>query len=201
MRRSITIITLLLLISPVQSLFSYKIIYAEQYYRVYHHQLYMYPEDILGNIWYLKKARSSDMANPLNAMDRIDNPEQWERYRYLFYMHVNLELVRQYRLLASKYDKRVTYFYNAPWQKQNLESLDVAEAFYREALTYWEEALDWSMKAWRLRRIEVDKIQGWADDNWRIENLELDYEDIILDDLDRVARVRADFEAMDSTTY
>ena len=191
----------ILVVVPLQSAFGYKIIYAEQFYRLYHRQLYMYPQDILENIWYLKEARSSDFANPLNALARVDTPEQWERYRYLFYMHVNLELVRQYRLLASKYDKRVAYFYNAPWKRQNLESLQYAEAYYQEALMYWREALEWSAKAWDLSYIHLEKIQSWADENWRIENYDLDYDEFIQLDLDRLAKVRADFEAMDENTY
>ena len=134
-------------------------------------------------------------------MDLIESPIVWERYRYLFYMHVNLELVRQYRLLASKFDKRYARFFNAPWKKQNMESLVIAERYYQEALTYWWEALDWSTRAWELQHIHMDKVQRWADDNWRIENLELDYQEIIQEDLDRVAEVMAAFEAMDESTY
>ena len=183
------------------NLYAYDVLYAEQFYKLYHSNLYAYPHDYNENIRYLEKALSSDFVNPQNALARVETHEQWERYRYLFYMHVNLELVKQYRLLAAEYDKRVAYFYNAPWQKQNLESLDYAESYYRAALYYWDEALGWSAKAWDLRRLEIERAQHWADLNYRIEYYDLDYGEIIGMDLERLAGVRADFSEMDEKTY
>jgi hypothetical protein len=180
---------------------AYKVLYAEQFYRLYHRNLYTYPSDMLENIWILEHALSADFANPLHAMARIETPEEWERYRYLFYMHVNLELVAQYRLLAAEYDKRVAYFFNAPWRQSNLESLRYAESYYEAAYHYWDEALYWSALAWELRHLHLEEVHAWADDNWRIEQYELDYGEILQDDLDRLAEVRETFEAMDRDTY
>ena len=181
---------------------SYKIQYAEQYYRLYHQNFYSYPEDINENIWYLEHAMESPFNNPLNALSRrITNKMEWERYRYLFYMHVSLELVRQYRLLAAQYDKRIAFFYNAPFREQNLKSLDYAESYYSAALYYWQLSLEWSARAWKLRFAEIDDLQSWMDDNYRVETYELDYMDIIQMDINRLARVREDFLAMDESTY
>ena len=188
-----------LLPSPV--LHSYEVRYAEQFYRLYHSNFYGYPSDFKENIWYLEKALVSDFANPLNALARVDDPEQWERYRYLFSMNVNLELVRQYRLIAAEYDKRTAYFYNAPWKKQNLESLEYAESYYRAALYYWDEAVRWSSKAWDLRFIEIEQANHWADLSYMIEYYELDYGEIIGMDLERLAIVRAAYREMDAGTY
>ena len=201
-RRSFSLLfvfTLFLL--PASLLSGYEVRYAEQFYKLYHSNLYSYPSDFNENIWYLEKALSSDFANPLNALARIDNPAEWERYRYLFYMNVNLELVRQYRLIAAEYDKRTAYFYNSPWKGQNLESLEYAESYYRAALFYWDEAVQWSSKAWDLRFIELERAHHWSDLSYRIEHYELDYGDIIGMDLTRLEEVRAAFQAMDSDTY
>lgn len=194
------ILLLIVIISGKVS--AYDVRYAEQFYRLYHQNFYRYPEELLENIWYLENALKSDFANPLHALSRyITDKVEWERYRYLFAMHVNLELVRQYRLLAAGYDKRKAYFFNAPWRDQNLKSLEYAESYYRAALHYWEEALSWSEKAWNLRFIEIDDLQQWMDDNYRIETYDLDYYEIVMLDLDRLEQVRSDFLAMDEDTY
>ncbi|MBT3274990.1 MAG: hypothetical protein HN368_17680 [Spirochaetales bacterium] len=180
---------------------AYKIRYAEQFYKLYHQNFYMYPEDYNENIWYLERALSSDFVNPQNALAEVNTPEEWERYRYLFYMHVNLELIKQYRYLGAEYDKRVAYFYNYPWRDQNLESLRYAESYYETALYYWDQALIWSDKAWEISYIELERAQYWADLNYRIEHYDLDYEDILLGDLERLEKVRENFLAMTEDTY
>lgn len=198
MKRFFCILLLLLFISlPVHS---YKILYAEQFYRLYHLHFYQYPEDINENIWYLEMALKSDFCNPLNALARIENKREWEKYRHLFYMHVNLKILEQYRLMGSKFDKQVAYFYNAPWQEENLKSLQVAEMNYRKALYYWDEARKWAYQA-AQSRIHLEEVQKWEDESYRIVNRELDYRKILQKDLARLDKVRNDFENMDEDTY
>ena len=180
---------------------AYNIYYAEQYYKLYHQNFYQYPEDFEENIWYLERALKRPFVNPLNAMATIDNQMEWQRYRALFQMHVNLEMVKQYRLWAAEYDKRVAYFYNQPWKEQNLESLEIAEHYYQTALYYWEQALMWWAKLEKMSYIHLEEIQYWEDECTRIRSGELDYQDIIYDDLQRLSKVRAHFESMDETTY
>jgi len=193
----------LILFMISSSLWAYKITYAEQFYELYHQHFYYYPDDVGENINYLILALHSDFANPLNALAKIENEKQWEKYRYLFYMHVNLELVDCYIKLASKYDKFDAYFYNYPWKYANLDSLKNAEAFYKQALYFWNEALQWSEKAstpefaWMF----LTDIQYWEDENLRIQEKDLDYQEIIEHHLNRLQEVRDKFESMDENTY
>jgi hypothetical protein len=158
----------------------------------------------MENIRYLELALKSDFApfaNPLYALARIRDKTEWERYRYLFYQHVNLKLIAQYLVLGSKYDKKVAYFYNSPWRMENLESLKIAERAYSSAFGYWDAARKWSAMAWSLRVVHLDQVQEWEDENLRIETGDLDYRQIIDAQLARLARVRAVFEKMDARTY
>ncbi len=180
---------------------AYKVLYAEQYYRLFHLHLNQYPDDCLESIHYLEQALRSPFANPLNALARIDDEADWERYRNLFYLHVNLKLVEQWRLLASKYDKRAAYFYNAPFREQNLESLKKAEELYNQALVYWDEALTYYEIIASLPYRHITEIQNWEDEYERIGSGELDYAEFIGIDLARLSRVRSQFEAMDGGTY
>ncbi|MCK5201399.1 MAG: hypothetical protein KAR21_23755, partial [Spirochaetales bacterium] len=167
MKRIIITILLFLVISNSQ-LWSYKLLYAEQYYKLYHQNLYQYPEDFNGNIWYLERALTRPFVNPLNALTQIKDQSVWERYRYHFYMHVNLKMVEQYRHLGSKYDKRLAYFFNEPWKEQNLKSLEIAESYYKAAEYYWGEALVWLEKVNTLDYYFLSDIQNWEDERFRI---------------------------------
>ena len=178
----------------------YRILYAEQFYRLFHLHYYRYPERTAENISYLERALRSDFANPLYALARIPDAKHWERYRYLFAMHVNLKLTELYLSWGGGYQKMTAFFYNAPWRRENLESLDRAEELFRHARLYWEEARVWSKKA-RPLPYHMEEIQFWEDENHRIETGELDYRDIIDGHLRKVARVRAEFQAMDEKTY
>lgn len=198
--RSVCIAAVIFIITAAP-LFSYNIYYAEQYYKLYHQNFYQYPENFEENIWYLERALQRPFVNPLNALAHIDDKSEWMRYQALFYLHVNLEMVKQYRLWAAEYDKRVAYFYNEPWKDQNLESLEIAEHYYRTALYYWDQALNWWARLHGLPYHHLDEIQYWEDERVRIESGDLDYGEIIASDLNRLTKVRSEFESMDETTY
>jgi len=179
---------------------SYFVTYKEQYYRLFHVHHIQYPDDSMENIYWLEQAMKADFANPLYALTLIENEVQWEKYRYLFNMHINIKLIEQYLFLGNKWNKRKAYFYNAPWKEQNLESLETAETCYRAALYYWDEALKWHEKAneKRFRWINLQKVQFWEDEVFRIENGTLDYGKTIKRELDLLQKVREKFQAMDN---
>ncbi|HEQ72026.1 MAG TPA: hypothetical protein ENN69_06015 [Spirochaetia bacterium] len=170
-----------------------RILYAEQYYELYHQHLYQYPDDSLENIRYLELALKADFANPLYAIARITDTTEYARYRSLFRMHVNLKLIEQYLHLGSKFDKFELYFFHreGPWRGAICDSLGTAEWAYRSALRFWDEALKWSDEAFRLRGVHLPEIQKWEDENFRIETDDLNYARIIRGHLDRVAEARA----------
>jgi hypothetical protein len=192
---------LLLMAFPLLGASAWRIIYAEEYYELYHEHLHHYPDDTLEDISYLESALKADFANPLYALAPIKDQVEWERYRYLFSMHVNLRLIYSWLTLGAKYDKMVAYFYNYPWKQQNLDSLTKAEAAYKEALAYWSKAQEWSEKAWAMRATHVDHIEEWETENFRIETGDLDYKDIIDTQLARLAKVRDAFQKMAPGTY
>ena len=195
-------LTLLLGLPAVNS-GAWKVQYAEQFYRLYHQHFYRYPEEGAENIWYLSMALKSPFANPLNALAKIEDKTEWEKYRNLFVMHVYLRIIDEYLSMAAKYDKFNAYFYNYPWKSANLDSLRSAEAYYETALGYWDTAVQYASAARdrRFRFIHLDEIQYWEDEAYRIETGELDYADIIEAHLKRLKGVREEFERMGPETY
>jgi hypothetical protein len=192
-----TVSALLLLVTAVP-VNAYYVTYMEQYYRLFHLHYVQYPDDTMENIYWLEKAMKADFANPLYALALIENETQYEKYRYLFNMHINIKLIEQYLFLGNKWNKRNAYFYNAPWKEQNLESLETAETCFRTALYYWDEALKWAEKARarRFRFINLQKVQFWEDEVFRMEDGSLDYGKTIKRELELLQKVREKFEAM-----
>jgi hypothetical protein len=190
----------LVLFSVLDPLNGYYVTYKEQYYRLYHLHHIQYPDDTMENIYWLEKAMAADFANPLYALALIENETQWEKYRYLFNMHINLKMIEQYLFLGNKWNKRRAHFYNAPWRDQNLESLEIAENCYRNALYYWDAALEWANKAQERRFyfINLERVQYWEDEAMRIGNGQLDYRRIITRELASLQRVRERFQAMET---
>jgi hypothetical protein len=182
---------------------SYQVEYKEQFYRLYHLHLIQYPDDTMENIYWLERALKADFANPLYALARIENETQWEKYRYLFMMHLNLKLIEQYLFLGNKWNKRNAFFYNAPWKDQNLKSLETAETCFRAALAYWKDAVEWSEKARqpRFRFINLTQVQFWEDEAARIGGGDLDYERTVNRELALLEGVRQRFRAMNEDTY
>jgi hypothetical protein len=182
---------------------AYLVEYKEQFFRLYHLHHIQYPDDTMENIYWLERAVKADFANPLYALARIENETQWEKYRYLFMMHINLKLIEQYLFLGNKWNKRNAYFYNAPWKDQNLKSLETAETCFRAALAYWKDAVEWSEKARdrRFRFINLTQVQFWEDEAERIGEGELDYEKTVKRELALLEEVRRRFQEMNENTY
>ena len=192
---------LLVLMTSWLSASAYPVYFKEQFYKLYHIHYIQYPDDTIENIYWLEQAQKADFCNPLYAMAKISDERHWERYRYLFNMHIELKMIEQHMRLGSKFDKHVAYFYNAPWKKENLESLAIAETAYRAAGAYWTTAKEWAAKARSLRWLDLPDVQFWEDEAYRIAEGELDYGRIIDRELARLGQVRAAFEAMDGAGY
>jgi hypothetical protein len=182
---------------------AYLVTYKEQFYRLYHLHYIQYPDDTMENIYWLERALKADFANPLYAVALIENETQWEKYRNLFMMHINLKLIEQYLYLGNKWNKRNAYFYNAPWKEQNLESLQTAETCFRTALYYWNDAREWAGKSLekRFRWINLRNVQFWEDEAGRIDDGSLDYDKIIGRELALLQTVREKFQAMKESEY
>ena len=182
---------------------AYIVQFKEQYFKLYHLHHTQNPDDTMENIYWLEQALKADFANPLYAVAHIENEVQWEKYRYLFMMHLNLKIIEQYLFLGNKWNKRNAYFYNAPWKEQNLVSLGIAETCFRTALYYWKDAVEWAEKAQerRFRFINLEQIQYWQEEAFKIERKVLDYGKTINRELTLLQKVRERFEAMDENTY
>lgn len=177
--------------------------YKEEYYKLFHQHYQQYPENIIENIYWLERAVAADFCNPRYALATITNEEEWEKYRYLFNMHVNLKLAEQHLRLGRIYDKQEVYFYDAPLKDQFLEDLEQAKSCYQMGIYYWEEAKNWAEKAnqGKFKFLFITDQQAWEDERERIYLGSLDYEKTINRELARVQSMCDTLNQMDESTY
>ncbi len=173
---------LLLAIIFVSNASAYVCKYKEDYYKLYHIHYAQTSDDCIENIYWLEKAVEAPFANPLYAMAKIEDEEHWEKYRYLFMMHLNLKLLEQHLRLGRIYDKETASFYDAPWKDEYLRNLEKASTTNFNFL--W-----------------ITDLQNWEDERYRIVTGELDYKKTLDRELARVNKVIDTYVAMDSKNY
>lgn len=205
MKRFIPALLLLITLSFIapSSGYSYSCKYKEDYYRLFHIHYQQYPDDVMENIYWLEKTVKADFCNPLYAQCTINDEKDWEKYRYLFMMHVNLKLIEQHMRLGRIYDKQVAHFYDQPWAEEYIRNLEKSLSCYEMGLVYWQEAKLWAEKAntSSFRFLYLTDIQNWEDERERVGTGKLDYEKILNREIKRVKKVIDEFKAMNDTTY
>lgn len=182
---------------------SFMVKFKEDWFRLYHIHYQQYPDDCIENIYWLEKAAQADFCNPLYAYAKIDDEKSWQKYRYLFQMHINLKLVEQHLRLGRTYDKKVAHFYDAPWKDEYIHDLEKALDCYNAGFYYWKEAKLWAEKAnaQSFDFLFVTDLQFWEDERERIKLGSLDYEKMLTRETERVKKVRDEFLAMESEKY
>lgn len=164
--------------------------YKEDYYKLYHIHYQQNPDDCIENIYWLEQAVKADFCNPQYVDFKVINEKQWEKYRYLFQMHINLKLIEQHLRLGRIYDKKCIYFYDSPWKEEYLRNLEKTLTCYEAGLYYWQEAKIWYEKADApsFNFLYITEKQAWEDERERIKNGELDYEKMLKREITRVQK-------------
>ena len=184
-----------------QPAWAYMVKFKEDWYKLYHVHYQQYPDDCIENIYWLEKAAQADYCNPLFIGFTVENEKQWEKYRYLFQMHINLKLIEQHLRLGRTYDKKCIYFYDSPWKDEYLRNMEKALVCYKAGLYYWTESLLWFEKADSpsFNFLFITARQDWEDERERIKNGELDYKKMLEREITRLEKNIAELKAMDGT--
>ncbi|UER67934.1 hypothetical protein LKV13_04065 [Borrelia sp. BU AG58] len=176
---------------------SSKFFYAEQWYVILNTQMKNKPQNFKRNIFFLKNALKSPFGNPIYSLAKVETREEWEKYKLLFKMHVNLLLVKQYLHLGDLFDTRYVHFYKTPKKDGILENLNKATNFYKISVAYYEDALKLhkELKKYKSIKIQGDGITNWEEEHHRIETKKLDYHDIIKKELLRIEKTKNFFKS------
>ncbi|WP_445436177.1 hypothetical protein [Candidatus Borreliella tachyglossi] len=171
---------------------SSKFFYAEQWYVIFNEQMKRKPANHKRNIFFLQNALKYPFGNPDYSLAKVETREEWDKYKLLFKMHVNLLLVKQYLYLGDLFDTRYVYFYKSPKKNGILENLNKATNLYKLAITYYTEALKYheKLKKYQFIKMQSDGITNWEDEYYKIEIKELDYYNIIDKELMRIKKTK-----------
>ena len=178
---------------------AYMVKYKEDWYKLFHVHYQQYPDDCIENIYWLEKAAEADFCNPLYTGIDFKSEKEWEKYRYLFQMHINLKLIEQHLRLGRTYDKKEIKFYDAPFKDLYLENLEKALTCYKAGLYYWDEALLWAEKAntSSFNFLFITDRQYWEDERERIKTGDLDYGKMLRREISRVENNIKQLNTMD----
>ncbi len=173
--------------------------FKEDFYKLYHVHYQQYPDDCLENIYWLEKAVQADFCNPQFISSKLTTEKEWEKYRYLFQMHLNLKLIEQHLRLGRTYDKKAIVFYDAPWKDEYLRNLEKTLSCYKAGLYYWQEAKLWYEKAnaSSFNFLFLTGYQNWEDERERIFTGELDYQKTLEREIKRVEKNIEELNSMD----
>ncbi|BDU62525.1 hypothetical protein BOFE_00650 [Candidatus Borrelia fainii] len=154
------------------------------------------PNSYKKNIFFLQNALKCPFGNPNYSLSKVETREEWDKYKLLFKMHVNLLLVKQHLYLGDLFDTRYTYFYKTPKKKGILENLNKSTIFYKIAADYYTEALKYhkQLQKYKFTKMKSDGITNWEDEYHRIETKELNYYDIIKRELTRIEQTKKFFQ-------
>lgn len=193
----------ILLFAAAEKTDAYMVKYKEDFFKLYHIHYQQQPDDCIENIYWLEKAVQADFCNPLYAYAKIETEEQWEKYRFLFQMHLNIKLIEQHLRLGRIYNKKAAYFYDAPWKDEYLRNLEKAKSCYEAGYAYWQESSLWAEKAnaGKFKFLFITGLQGWEDERERIVTGTLDYQKILDRELARLNKVIADLKSMENKRY
>ena len=160
-----------------------RLYYAEEFY-LYVMNLYYTNPNLERNIRFMQWALKAPFDNPVRSLALIKTENDFNRYRVLFKLHMNLLIIDSCLQLARRFDKEHVYFFNL-WYAQDLQkSFAIARYYYKVALNYWEEAKKYAEICSSMPgRITIDQ---WEDDLFIIQEGELNYKTIISEQINKL---------------
>ena len=153
-----------------------RLYYAEEFY-LYVMNLYHTNPSLERNIRFMQWALDAPFDNPVRSLALIKTENDFERYKLLFKLHVNVLIIDSTLQLARRYDKEHVYFFNLWWAKSLKESFTFARYNYEVSLNYWDEVLKYAETLSGLPgRLN---LEAWEDECELIRSGEFDYAKII----------------------
>jgi hypothetical protein len=153
--------------------------YVEDFYLLYGLTLYYDENSLRENIRKLQLALLTKFRHPSQAIVKIENENEYEKYKNLMLMRINYLLMRDTMKIAARYDKQKIYFYNLDYAKCIDESLDTADSLYAEALPFWKETKIYAEKASQYKI--TTELSSMESDRYSIIHGETDFAKIIGD--------------------
>ena len=172
--------------------------YLEDYYELYGMKEYYNENSLRMNIQRLKTGLESKFRHPSEALVPTENDEEYQKYRNLLFMHLNLLIMRNTMTIAARYNLHKIKFYSRDFAKEISESMDIAKRTYEEAIPYWKEAVKYAKNA---SKIKITTGLGFIEsERYSIVNNELDFDRIIRGHMKKIDEKKKKLEKAVATT-
>ena len=176
---------------------SRQLLYKEEFYRLYYLPLYHTQHDYNRNIFWLQIAMKAAWAPPIQALVISKKPVEYQKYQLLIRMHLNYLMTKNAVYLGARYDKHEPRWFNKPYKKEILESLEIARYYYLTALRSWQEVLKYKkeLQTPKFKFIHID-LFFTEDMIVRIDSKDLNYERVVKRQLAKIEQTIDYFNAL-----
>ena len=172
MQRLLIVLSLFFILAS--DLYSRKLRYMEEFYRLYYLPQYFNKYDLRRNMVWLQTALKCHFDQPIRALVPVKTEREYEKYQMLLMTHINYLMTKNSVFLGARFDKHEPRFYNKPFKEDILKSLEWARYYYQTALNYWDIVLDYKEIVEEYDDVEVD-IKFVNDLMYKIEVGDVDY--------------------------
>ncbi len=167
---------------------------VEEFYRLYYLPQIFQVEDLRRNLFWLQIALKAPFATEIQALVVPKTPQEYEKYKLLLTLHINYLMAETCMGLAAEYDKHEPLFFNKPYAKDILESLDYARYYYECVKNYWQVMLDLKKEIQaKYKKIHLD-LQFTEDILVRIDSGDLDLKRVADRHLAKVEKTKIFFQ-------
>ncbi|MGL4389241.1 MAG: hypothetical protein ACRCTJ_07610 [Brevinema sp.] len=139
-------------------------------------------DTLARNIYFLELALVMPFDHPIKALIRIDDEKRYKKYQYAVDAYLNRRLADQYVQYANLFYKENIFFYNDDFWEEYLDGYDIAEFYYKSALTYRRRAQKLAEKASQIHgELNPNRDQSLIDFDQHINHLQedpLDFEEV-----------------------
>ncbi len=147
--------------------------HLEDFYELYGLPNAYTEHHIKRNIYYLYEAMSHKFRHPSRSLCKIENEDEFHKYRLLFFMHINQLIMRSFMRLASQYDVVYLLDHDMDFADELETSFLIARSYYMQALPFWDEAVKYAQEASQYS-FTLD-LGGIESERYAIVRNELDY--------------------------
>lgn len=95
---------------------------------------------IARNIYFLELALVMPFDHPIKALIRVTDENLYQKYQHAVTAHINQRLADEYVQYGRLFYKENIYFYNDDFFEDYLDGFDIAEFYFKSALTYRRKA-------------------------------------------------------------
>lgn len=159
--------------------------YIEEFYKLYFWPLYTNKFDARRNLFWLEVALKAPFAPPVQSLVICKTPQEYEKYKVLLKMHLNHLMSRSCLTLAAQFDVPKPRWYQKPYKKEILQSLQLAQYYYTCVERYWQQVQALSQESVRISSVQLD-MEHWEQVAFQVRKGKLDLQKLAAKKIEKI---------------